>query len=329
MIEQRSSFFIVGAPRCGTTSLSKMLARHPQVCFSRPKETHFFVSAIDHPTRQYLDTAFVGNYFPHLGPQHTTLGEGSVSTLYAPEALRRILAFDPEARFIVMVRNPVDLVYSYHARVLYLMDEDVTDFARAWALQDARRRGEHLSRRCRDPRLLMYGDVGRLGEQVEHLFEVVSRERTFVVVFDDFARDAGAVYADLCDFLRLADDGRREFPKKNDNKEFRNPLLQQMLVNPPPIIVKTMQSSPTRGKVIWEKTRRFRKWIKHRNTFRAQRPPLDPGMRAMLTAYFTEDVARLGRLLGRDLSHWSQLPVARDRADGRLPPDQAGVSARS
>ena len=304
MYDNRSTFFIVGAPRCGTTSLSKILARHPEVCFSKPKETWFFVRPVKSLSRDYLERAFVQQFFPHLAGHHRVLGEGSVSLLYSPEGIERVLAFDPDARFIVMVRNPIDQVYSYHARALYMTDETVTDFAQAWDLQAERAQGRRVPSRCRDPRLLLYGEIGSLGKYVEKLFATVGRDRCHVVVFDDFVRDTGTVYADLCAFLGVVDDGRRDFPKKNDNKEFRQGFLQTVLMNPPALLIGALAVAGGGYGAAMRRTRPLRKWIKKRNTYRAHRPPLSETMRAQLRDYFRDDIGKLAGLLGRDLSHW-------------------------
>ena len=93
-------FFVAGAPRCGTTSISKYLSWHPEICFSRPKEVHYFNRdpdlSVDALRRNYLE-----RYFSHFdAARHRVAGEGSVSYLYDPDAIRRILAIQPEARFI-------------------------------------------------------------------------------------------------------------------------------------------------------------------------------------------------------------------------------------
>src|SRR5512145_591623 len=95
------SLFIVGAPRTGTTSLSKALAAHPQICFSKPKETHFFLRPLDGASPTEIRRRFESAYFRSLGPQHEVLAEGSVSYLYDPRAIRRIIDFDPRATLVV------------------------------------------------------------------------------------------------------------------------------------------------------------------------------------------------------------------------------------
>src|SRR5215510_8735906 len=83
-------FFLIGAPRCGTTALSRYLADHPQVCFSRPKEPHYFSLLAPHASLDDVETAYWARYFAHYRASHQAIGEGSVSYLYFPSALQRI-----------------------------------------------------------------------------------------------------------------------------------------------------------------------------------------------------------------------------------------------
>ena len=84
--------------------------------------------------------------------------------------------------------------------MLHVAQEDHSNFATAWSLQESRLRGEELPKDCRDPRLLRYGQVGRLGRQVERLFEKVGRSNCLVIVFDDIVADTLNVYRHVLDF---------------------------------------------------------------------------------------------------------------------------------
>lgn len=298
---RRATLFIVGAPRTGTTSLAKALAAHPNVCFSKPKETHFFVRS-QHASAEEVRRLFEQTYFPRLNSQHSCLAEGSVSYLYDPQAIARILAFDPDARLVIGLRNPLELLPSYHARLLYTMDEDVSDFARAWALQERRSRGEHIPPRCRDRRLLLYGEVGRLGSHVRRLFEVAGRERCFTYLYEDFRAEPLHTYRQLLKFAGLPDDGRVEIKHKNRGHSYKSKWLQPYVMNPPGPIARMIGLFSDGGHAgLRSLVRPLRRRLKRINTVPATSAPLSPELRQELCAYYTPDVRNLERLLDRKL----------------------------
>jgi hypothetical protein len=216
--------FLVGAPRCGTTSLGLYLRTHPEVCFSDPKEPHFFSHVWRQRTPRDIHAEYVERYFgAYDARRHRILCDGSVSYLYDRGALERILQHNPDARFLVMVRDPFELLPSYHQRLVYLLQEDVLSLADAWRLQEKRARGQSLPVGCIDPDLLRYAEVGRLGAAVAHLFDLAGRERCHVVVFDDLRSDPRAVYLAVLGFLGLEDDGRREFPRRGKSRAYHSP----------------------------------------------------------------------------------------------------------
>ena len=143
-MEMKPNFFIVGSARCGTTTLSRCLKSHPQVSFSQPKETHYFSQLNGKTSLENIRTDYLDRFFYHYQPHHCAMGEGSVSYLYSEEAIRTILQYNPQAKFIVMVRNPIEMVYSYHYRLVYILEENQVDFHKAWDLQGVRAQGKHL-----------------------------------------------------------------------------------------------------------------------------------------------------------------------------------------
>ena len=297
-------FFIVGAPRCGTTALSRYLSKHPQVCFSKPKEPHFFTLAEPQHNGVDLLKDYLHRFFPHYNPQrHKVLGEGSVSYLYSPEAIRRILTINPRAKFIVSVRNPIDMVRSYHARMIYTLDEDVQDLAQAWALQAERAQGRRLPKSCRDRRMLQYREIGAMGQNVKRLFEIAGRERCKIVLFDDLIADPRKTYCELLAFLGLDDDGRTYFSQKRRTRRFRHPLLQRLVVRPPRSLVALLRlmQRGTKGNRL---NKRLRGHMRRLNTESAGYAPIDGEMRHTLARFFAADVSLLGQLLDRDLSIW-------------------------
>jgi hypothetical protein len=304
--------FLAGAPRCGSTSISKFLSRHPQVCFSRPKEVFYFShvtdDALSRIRQEYLD-----RYFPHYDPErHLILAEGSVSYLYEPEVIERIVSIQPEARFIVAVRNPIDMLRSYHYRLLFLLEEDQPDFAKAWELQDARARGERIPRLCRDPRRLLYREVGSFGKHISRLIEIVGADRCHIVVQDDLKERPQEVSRGLLSFVGVDDDidsvafedGRSDFPHRMRSKTYRWRWLQALLYKPPAIVFKAAERGEIRRGVRPFGLKQLHKRLVKFNRIKRSPEPFPPELRARLREAFAEDTQLLAAILGRDLSHW-------------------------
>jgi len=301
---QATSLFLIGGPRCGTTSTAKALRKHPEICVSQPKETYFFYKPPADVPNDHLGAEFLSRYFPHFQPPHRVLFEATPHHLYDDHAIELILAFDPDARFVVNVRNPIDLVASHHRRVLFTMDEDVKDLATAWSLQQARQRGECLPRRCRDPRVLRYGDIGSLGAHLEALFLRVGRERCHVIVFDDLAAKGRETLQALLRFIGVDPEPEIALGHSRENAGYRLDWLQPWLMNPPSLVARRVEKwdRSGKGRSGWLKPlrRRLKKW----NTLQRERPPLDPALHRELSDFFAPDVEKLAKLLDRDLSHW-------------------------
>ena len=86
----------------------------------------------------------------------------------------------------------------------------------------------HVPRSCRDARLLQYGEIIKLGQWIERLFDTVRPERRHVVFLDDLRLDPGKVYRQVLSFLELTDDHREFFPRKNIRRGFRRAWLQNL-----------------------------------------------------------------------------------------------------
>jgi hypothetical protein len=299
-------FFLVGAPRCGTTSLCRFFAKNPQICFSRPKEPHYFAQLHSLPSTDELQRDYIERYFGHCSAAQRVAGEGSVSYLYSPEAVERIRHFNPAARFIVMVRNPMSMLPSYHLKMRFLLQEDREDFALAWRLQEARARGVDLPAHCLDPRTLMYGEVAKYGAHLERMFAIAGRERTHVIVFDDFVADQPATYRRALEFLGVDFDGRTAFKRRYESRIYRFRWLQELFFLPVArgTRIDTGRRAARKDKQAGPKKRSWLKRLADWNTVSASPQPLTQEMRATVAAHLRADNALLSRLLDRDLSGW-------------------------
>ncbi len=299
---KKPNFFIVGAPKCGTTALSEYLRGHPNVFFSQPKEPHFF--ATDFPNKRIIATfeEYI-DLFHEVQPNHLRVGEGSVWYLYSREAVQNIYEYNPEAKLIVMLRNPVDLVHSLHSQLLLSIDEDEKNFERAWNLQELRKSGKRIPKKCRTPAFLQYRDVGKLGAQIERLLEVFPKEQVKVILFEDFVSDTKAVYEDVLSFLGLDSDGRKLFPRINESRKYRSQLIGQFTQTPPASIIHVWKCiKDTFG--INDFGHSVMNRLRQANTHIKPRMALNARLRLTLIHEFREDISVLEAIIGRNLSHW-------------------------
>lgn len=296
----KPNFFIIGAPKSGTTALSEYLRSHDNVFISVDKEPNYW-------NDDFKNICTVRDYDEYLalfrdaGSQHHAIGEASVNYLRSARAVPRIVETFPDARFVVLLRNPVDLAYSWHGQMVFGLYEDDVDFESAWRKQAARRRGELVPATCVEPKVLDYFDVAALGSQVQRLMANTARDSVQIHLFDDFKKDPGKVYRDTLAFLGLADDGRSEFPVINENKSHRNKLIARFVERPPALWVAGARAV---RRTFGIQRIGLLRGLRERNKVAHKRAPMSPNFRAELIEEFRAEFELLSEVLGRDLSDW-------------------------
>ncbi len=296
---RKPDFFIVGAGRCGTTALYEYLRAHPKVFMPVVKEPRFFADDMPGLMNRVASSLEYLRLFRGAGPRHLAVGEASPQYMYSRSAIGNIREFEPDARLIVMLRNPVDMARSAHTECVYWSVEDEPDFEKAWRLQPLRRKGLRVPRACSQVTVLLWADMARLGLQVERLLGVFPRVQVKFILFEDFARDTSAVYEDVLAFLGVPSGGRTRFPRVNESRRNRIGWLGRMLLNPPrgllPLRRSALRTPLLRS--MWSLVQRL-------NTAGSERRPLRSEFRRELVEEFRDDVEKLSALIGRDLSHW-------------------------
>lgn len=297
----KPNFFIVGAPKCGTTALYEYLRPHPSIFMPRVKEPHFFAKDLGTYPRIKTLEEYAG-IFAESSEKHLRVGEASVYYLRSSIAIPSIREFNPDARIIAMFRNPVEMVHSLHSQLLYVAEENESDFEVAWRLQERRARGLDLPPGSRGVFLVQYGQVGQFGTQTQRLLSVFPRTQVKLILFDDFTASPQKVYDEVIDFLGIPHDNRNAFPRINDNKRARMAWLRNFARKPPPALRDAIRN--LKQAVGAEGISAVKKKIVDLNTVKERRRPLSPEFRAELVETFRDEVALLSRLLNRDLSHW-------------------------
>ncbi|WP_420569036.1 sulfotransferase domain-containing protein [Thalassovita sp.] len=225
----RPNFFIVGAPKCGTTAWAEYLRTHPQIGFARQKEPHYFNT--DFPDFRWARSQADYLSFFEGCEGKTAIGEASVMYLYSSEAAANIARFDPGAKILIFLRDPVRFLPSYHNQLLLNLDEDIRDFGQAWALSGERAKA--LPSTCRDAKFLDYPAAARFAQQIQRYRAHFPDAQIKILRMEEWKPNPRAAYLDVLEFLGLPDDGRVDFPVIHKAKHHSSGAVAKLIQRPP------------------------------------------------------------------------------------------------
>jgi hypothetical protein len=255
------------------------------------KEPHHFNT--DDVRRGVANLGQYESLFRSARQEHIAVGEASVWYLSSSAAVRNILEYQPSARFIVMVRNPIEMAPALHGEMLLAGLETVLDFKKAWHLQEDRRRGRRLPAFAWAQRRLLYGEACPLGAQVERLLSIAPSDQVLTLVLDDVRADPRTEYLRVLNFLRIPDDGRLSFSVYNPARVLKEPVVRHLYS----LVALKRALGIERKFGLWTR-------VQIANQIEQPRARLSTATTDALRDFFRSDVQLLGLLLGRDLSGW-------------------------
>lgn len=295
------NFFIVGAPRCGTTAMYEYLRQHPDVFMPRLKEPHYFGRDLVRTPKSFHYKQDEQRYLMLFNSVRDEARIGEASTLYLKSRLAasEIKLFAPSAKIIVMLRNPIEMLTSLHRYTIYHGAEDIEEFAAALDAEPDRKEGQRVPKGCGLVDNLMYRELARYKEQIDRYFQEFGRENVHVIVNEDLRTSTEEVYAETLRFLEVDPAFRPNFSVTNENRRIRNRVLRSIWANRPPVLhrflFERMPPSLSRGLVTM---------LKYVGSRPETRQSLAPQLKLTLQNEFREDIQGLSDLLGRDLTHW-------------------------
>jgi hypothetical protein len=261
------NFFIVGAPQAGTTSLYEYLKRVPGVYMCPEKEPGYFHAGLG-PIKTKADYL---KLFRGVRDE-VAIGEASPGYLRDPNAPMRIREAVPQARIIMILRDPVDQMYSHY--LVYVRDTPAPV-----SLAEAVRSYRHLY-------FALYA------EPVQRYLETFPRERVKILIFEELVKDPARNLHDVLNFLdvdaAIPDNVGKAY---NAYTQPRWSFLTGVLQNKP---ARTLWHSLVPKRIRHAVSRLYKKPS-------AQKPPMPEEIRQVLEAAYREDVLKLENILGRPL----------------------------
>ncbi len=262
---------------------------------SEIKEPSFFSDDIDINPGGITSLDKYEQLFSPAGSNHIAVGEASTQYLYSDSAVENILGYNPEAKFIVMLRNPIKMAHSLHFQQVYSLNEEVEDFKTAWYLQEERKRGNKVPSACNDPQVLQYGDWCKTGQQMKRLMQNVEEDQVFTILLDDMKDNPRKVYEEVLRFLNVPDDRRKQFPKHNTSTKVRLKFLERVI----------RKLGKVKRAIGINKPLKVSRMLN--NTKEQKREPLSDKMKSELLNYFRHDIHLLEETINRDLSEWTDV----------------------
>lgn len=284
------NLFIAGAPKCGTTSLHNYLDQHPQASFPGKKEPKFF--GRDLYIKERLTKREYVELFSDISNVKYT-GEGMVYKLYSRTAATEIKELFPESKIIIMLRNPVDFMYSMYFQNRYEGIESAKTFEKALAADaSSNANGRIVDSQIDMPHRLQYRAMASFSSQVERYLETFGRENVLVLDFRVFSLEPKSAFAKVLSFLQL-DSFEPNYEIVNASKRNRSATLRKLIASPPKWFSKCARVCLSdRTKISIQKT------IKLLNTAPNRKKPIDKPTKERLLAEFQAEIDDIEKLTG-------------------------------
>jgi Sulfotransferase family len=295
-------FCLIGAPKAGTTALHAALSQHPELFMSRVKEPKYFLCGgapprqngpgDAHSAREWIWRLEDYEALFADAPEGTVRGESTPLYLADPAAHERMHQLIPEAKLIVIVRDPVDRAYSNWTHLWSDGLEPIGDFLTACGEESARMEAGWAP-------FWQYVSLGRYGEQLVNLYRWYPREQVHVLRYKELVDDPRAALNRICAFLGITPDLVIELPAENVSTYVEPTLTTRGLQT-------LLRAGAWVGRLfppqVWRTAsvpllRALQR--QHRN-----RPELSEADRAQLVSAFVDDIAVLEQETGTSFQDW-------------------------
>jgi hypothetical protein len=275
-------FFIVGAPKCGTTTLAKYLDSVPGIDFSNPKEVNYFSSGEIQAEKLYYSAPVVTSLEAYesvfSGNQNFVRGEGSVSYLFYPSVAQKIKDYNSSAKIIIMLRDPIERAFSH-----YLMDKRLgyvkKDFEEIFYNKNENR--AHFQQ---------YFLLGLYGQQIQRYIDVFGMNQIKVIADFELRNTPDRILNEICAFLNVAFVGREVAGRVHNEYKSANSW----------VVARLYQVTLVRSMVRIMLPKPVQLFLKASLFSKKGKPHLNESFRLELQDYYRADIEKLAMKLDID-----------------------------
>ncbi len=288
---KKPNFFIVGQTRSGTTTIMYLLKQHPDVFIIHTGSSKIPAIFGFHPIKISEEEYLRG--FSEA-KKEKMIGDKCTDYMMCPESAAKIKDFNPQAKIIINLRNPIDCMHSLHnLMVNSLVLEPINDFDEALKAEK-QRMNEELKTPNKYNYNLFYRKNVRYFEQVQRYFDEFGRDNVLVRIFEDFVSKPEESFKEVCKFLEIDSNFKPSFDHRNSNRISRNKLVHKLV----------MKTNGTAIRGIINKIPGSRNFYNFINLPQADRNLINPETVKRLKVELKPEIDKLSDILEKDLSYW-------------------------
>ena len=290
--------FLIGAQKAATTSLYSWLSQHPEICAPMTVKDYAFFTRDDF-FNNGLES--LSRFYEEDFNGEKIVLQGSVHYIYFEKALKRIQNEFPDAKFLLVLRNPVERAisaYEYAVKFNY----ETLGIEAAFAAEEDRKTDP--DNRVRSE--LTYKSHGLYYKQIKTFLKYFSEEQLKVILYEDIANQPERVVKNTFGFLNVNDSFKPNLESMNQTGRVKNKTFQKLAFGNSKFrnfitrkVMPLFLSQKAKDKLRWK--------MIHLNTKDSGQDylsGLDPQFRRELNDFFKKDIEALEHFLSRDLSHW-------------------------
>ena len=282
-------FFIVGAPKAGTTSLYHYLSEHPQVEMSSQKEPDYFSDKAINEQGMYYTKNRVNSLAKYeslfVQKESVVYGEASVSYLFYENVPEDIKKYNPNAKIIIMLRDPIERAFSH-----YLMDYRlglISDSFENVLAKISKHKNAHLFYQ-------QYIEVSKYSKQIQRYLDFFKKENILFIDYEDFKKNVSKTVDQVYNFLNISTEFVADINTKHNT-----------FIMPKNKIIRLIYSF-----VFLRKILTFLFPIYLVKNFRVllfktdKKPELLKETRSLLSIIFNDDIKKMEEVLAKNYSKW-------------------------
>lgn len=300
-------FFIVGEPKSGTTALTDFLSQHPDIYMPEGLEPHFFCTDL-HKEEDRRKKSVDGERFFKIrefndyqrlfgnGGKDQIWGEKSVHYLLSKAAAGKIYKYNPKAKIIVLLREPMSFLSSLYSHYLMMKMETAESLAEALGFEGERRRERRVPERAPIASLLFYLENVRYSDHLKRFYKFFDKGSVKIIFYEDFKKDNKGVYREVLCFLGVDESFVPKFRRVNVRRRFRIDFLF-WLTNDSVVYRRVMDMVPLR----------IRRWLApwcdwiFFERVKNDDSKISRGMKRELDKIIETEIVELTKLLGVDV----------------------------